>query len=86
MPHTNAAANVVYVRHLEANLSKSSNSCRPPRGPLTPGKAAHRQVFIDSCQSDDEDVGMAAAVAFAIVTLLTSGIVFWLAGRWLGVL
>ena len=38
MPHTNEDANGVYVRHLEANLSKSSNSCEPPRSALAPSR------------------------------------------------
>jgi hypothetical protein len=75
MPPINEDANGVYVAQLEANLSKSSNSCQPPRSALAP-EPRRRNI----------GAALVALCAFLTLTLLVAGLIVLLGGRWLGVL
>jgi hypothetical protein len=73
MPHTNEDANGVYVRHLEANLSKSSNSCESPRSALAPSRLRNLgPALVALC-------GILAMAALLAATFAVIGALLWLA-------
>jgi hypothetical protein len=64
-------ANGVYVRHMEANLSKSSNGCPSPRSALAPSRLRNLGPALVAACGIVSMAGLLAAT-FAIIYVLLS--------------